>query len=511
MKNIRLIVLGLFFVLMCMGVNAYATVSPGAVWDVRTTGSDTNGGFFVIGQSGTDWSQQNTPQYSTTDGVTAGTTTITSATANFGTDVVGNGIYVAGGTGSITGAWYQIETRASSTTITVDRSTGLSTGTGATLHIGGGLLTIQQGITSAFLNGSGLGDSIVYVKKGTYTGTAALSFSGIGVGNYASRLIGYNSTHGDNPLPSSGNQPMYKVGSGAGVDGVDINGQSGIIIRFMEFNGIATTGSEGVIGINITSGEFNSVWGCKIDNFTTSGFSSNQGGTGISWSEVTLIGSSGTAAVIVPEEGSANFNWIHKNTETGMQVNPLSTANFNLVTNSTGASSDGIQINYGSTVIGNTVYGSGRDGFRTAGNGFDTTINDVWVDNISAKSAGYGLNNVSSSGAPTTNPSIQNNAYYGNTSGNYNNITAGVNDVAVSVNPFNSSDANLASETSPDWGLNNTASAGASLRNAGFPGQLSGDSYSTGYADMGVFRHQDAAASTCTNINNCSIANANIY
>ena len=89
-------------------------LAAACVWEVRTTGASTNGGGFKTGASGTDWSQQATAQYAVADGVTNGTTTITSATANFGTDVVGNLIYVSGGTGSITADWYEITATTSS-------------------------------------------------------------------------------------------------------------------------------------------------------------------------------------------------------------------------------------------------------------------------------------------------------------------------------------------------------------------------------------------------------------
>lgn len=95
-------------------------------WEIRTSGVNTNGGGFKAGASGTDWTQQDSAQYAVTDAVTDGTTTITSASANFGTDVVGNVLYIQGGTGAIAAGWYEIITRASSTTITVDRSTGLT-------------------------------------------------------------------------------------------------------------------------------------------------------------------------------------------------------------------------------------------------------------------------------------------------------------------------------------------------------------------------------------------------
>ena len=71
------------------------------VWEVRpTAGSDTNGGGFVAGASGTDYSQQNAANsagsdISTTDVVATGVATITSATASFTSAIVGNVIYLA--------------------------------------------------------------------------------------------------------------------------------------------------------------------------------------------------------------------------------------------------------------------------------------------------------------------------------------------------------------------------------------------------------------------------------
>ena len=41
-----------------------AAVPSTAVWDVRTTGSSANAGCFVPGGGGTDYSQQDAPQFS---------------------------------------------------------------------------------------------------------------------------------------------------------------------------------------------------------------------------------------------------------------------------------------------------------------------------------------------------------------------------------------------------------------------------------------------------------------
>src|ERR1044071_3227921 len=121
-------------------------ITQGAVWEVRTAGSDTNGGgcATTVGTT-TDYSQSNTKNtsgnnQSTTDAITAATTTLTSATASFTSAIIGNIIYLAGGSGSLTGAWYQVTARTNSTTVTIDRAPGVSTG--VTMNIGGALATI---------------------------------------------------------------------------------------------------------------------------------------------------------------------------------------------------------------------------------------------------------------------------------------------------------------------------------------------------------------------------------
>ena len=194
-------------------------LSSSTVWEVRTTGSDTNGGGFVTGASGTDWSQQNSPQYSVTDAVTAGTTTITSATANFGTDVVGNILYISGGTGSITGDWYQITSRTNSTTIVVDRSTGLTTGTGATLKIGGAFATPGR------LNSPMVTGNKAWIKTGTYTLTTSTAGPGGPVsvsGKNGLEFEGYSATRGDLGTP-----PTISAGAIANITIFDFGGSSG--------------------------------------------------------------------------------------------------------------------------------------------------------------------------------------------------------------------------------------------------------------------------------------------
>jgi hypothetical protein len=183
------------------------SLSAATVFEVRQPGSDTNGGGFVAGASGTDFSQQNAAQIAVTDAVTNGTTTITSATAGFGATHVGNIIYVAGGTGSVAAQWYQVVSVTNATTIVVDRSTGLTAGTGVTLNLGGALAT-PGALTNAMANGTA--GIRAYVK---YSATAYAITTATGgpagpcnVPNFTSVIEGYDVTRGDR----TGNRPTYQ-------------------------------------------------------------------------------------------------------------------------------------------------------------------------------------------------------------------------------------------------------------------------------------------------------------
>jgi hypothetical protein len=190
-------------------------LDPTTVWEIQFSGSDTNGGGFVPGSSGTDWSRQTAPKYSVTNGVTNGTTTITSATAAWGTDVVGNILYVAGGTGAVAASWYQVMSWTNATTIVVDRATGLTSGTGVTLILGGALATLGGlGTAWAAVGVSGMvawwkynvsayttTSSTANISAGLFSGPSGMSYS----------IEGYDVTRGDR----TGNRPRMLWGAAA--------------------------------------------------------------------------------------------------------------------------------------------------------------------------------------------------------------------------------------------------------------------------------------------------------
>lgn len=169
------------------------SLSPAVVWEVRTTGSDANGGGFVAGSSGTDYSQQSAAQVAVADAVTNGTTTITSATANFDSTHVGNLISISGGTGSIAADWYQVNSVTDAATIVVDRSTGLTAGTGATLNLGGALAT-PGGAAAASTNNT----QTIWVQSGTYNLATATPGPGGPLASSGGLTIeGYDQSRGD--------------------------------------------------------------------------------------------------------------------------------------------------------------------------------------------------------------------------------------------------------------------------------------------------------------------------
>jgi hypothetical protein len=172
---------------------------------------DTNGGGFVTGASGTDMSVFNwknatsgcttagvncyskTADLSTTDGASASgsPTHITSATGAYDANIVGNIIYITGG--SITAGWYEVTTRTSATDITLDRTAGCAgTCTGITVNIGGALASPGQASAVAvtgnivYIQNTGADGASVYsittastqVSGGTFGGSVIINWQG---------------------------------------------------------------------------------------------------------------------------------------------------------------------------------------------------------------------------------------------------------------------------------------------------------------------------------------------
>jgi hypothetical protein len=456
------------------------------------TGNDANGGGFddTTGVPGTNYAWgagQTTIAYTDIASVGAGAVA-TSVGRSFVAADVGNILNLTGGTNVTTGR-YQILSVASGQA-TLDRSFCTGAAAGGTGTLGGSLASIQKGLDVAFINAGAVADCRLYIKKGTYTGTVALITTGsVGASGRRCRITGYNTTHDDDPTPQSGNQPSYAVGSGAGVNGITLSTASGFWVQNVTFDGTAASGTQGVIGINAAIGSVTTV-NVKIKNFSSNGWTTNNGFNPVLYSEIT-----GCAGIAVNFNSSALALgcWIHKNTNVGVTSGSGFWVVNCLITNNSGASSDGIQFSAGTAffALGNTIYGNGRDGINDSGTNIHAS-GPVYTNNILAKNGRYGIN-VQAAQLPLRFVGSNYNAFYSNTTADRNNILAGDNDAVVSANPFVSSDTDLAAETNPDWSLNNTMNAGAALRAAGFPGQMPGLTTPAGKRDIGVYQHLDNA------------------
>lgn len=442
-------------------------LSASTVWEVRTTGADTNGGGYVTGSSGTDFSQQAAAQFALTTVTTAAANAIC-LSASAATTMVGNIAQIISGT-NFTAGFYQILSVVAGVSFTLDRTCTSAAGANGVVNIGGGFLTIQKAMTAMTV-----ADQIAYVKFGTYNIASALTPVSATLTRYYNRIIGYNTTHGDEP-------------AGAARPTVATNGNA-IVAFNMSFNGwelrnfiIDGAGaSKGTTGVSTS--QYCSVINCKVANFSTAGLTGNNS----LFLNCELTGNA-TAAINTGTASSVIGCWIHDNTGIAVNVGGAGCVVIrNIITNNTGASSDGIFCTgaIAPMTLNNVIYGCGRDGIRNA-NAY-LQLGSVAMNNIIAKNVGFGIN--ASGALAQSYLQFNYNALWSNTAGNYSGITAGANDVALSADPFISS----VSSGAGNWGLSTTA-AGLSLRAVGFPATYI-DVTTVDYLDIGAAQHQDTPA-----------------
>lgn len=461
---------------------ASAALSSSTVWEVRgTNGADTNGGGYVAGSTGTDWSQQNSPQYAVADAVTAGTTTITSATAAFGTDIVGNICYVQGGTGSVTAGWYQVASRTNATTIVMDRSTGLTAGTGVTLNCGGALKTLSQ-LSSIMVSGNK-----AFVKaESTYTTTSTITFTA-GGNNPHARIIGYTSSRTD------GGKATLQMSSGSSYYGLTLSGNVLILENFIvDANNLTTSGC-------ITNTSAAQLLNVKCMNYTNIGLNAIS-----TFLQVEVTGGSGTPTAGI-QTGNAGFYgmpFVHDGVGPGI-VNTGSSQLViwrPIVANMSGATSDCI-LNSGVTVEW-VAHNCGRNGL-SAGAASSNWFMFMALSGIATSNGAYGLNGSTFQCSMPATRFWDGNAFYNNTTAARGNVddTTGCkqNGTAAYTNAFDVTLSGLpyVNAGTLDFSLNNTVGQGLSAQGAGAPTTWPGGSGSmANHPDMGAVQHNTAV--TCT-------------
>lgn len=489
---LKKLIIAFFCPLLAFG----ALPTNSTVWELRTVGSDTNGGAFVTGASGTDMSQFDnknaaacvgcqsaTVNISATDAVANGTTTITSNTMNGSAAIVGNVIFLSGGTGTLSPGWYEVVTFVSNiagtTTFTVDRN--VAAGTGITMNIGGALATFQQMSTNVSLAaGSG-----AWVKA-----TASYDFSTTvdllnGATNTGQAFInGYTTTRGDNGKPTllalaglaGGNSYILRWNGspeGSTLANFILDCDNRNFTRGFNYN----TAQETLRNITVQNcsdqafvwNQIGACYECTTINVpsataASSGFSAYLSNN----VEVTCVNCSalGTTAA-----GGIAFQSMCQ----GLFVNTI-LANFSGATTDawTCTTQEGIL-----TVLNASIYGFTRDAFRFAEN-VTNDLRPILIRNsVISNIGGFCFNSVGTLTFTQPNHSVDHNGC--NTtgaSGFYNNWGSGTNDVTLSVNPFTNPAGN-------DFSLNSTAGGGAAVKGAGFPGIVSGG---TGHMDMGALQ-----------------------
>jgi len=432
-------------------------------WEIQTGGNDTNGGGFVAGAAGTNYSLVPGKRVatgtddSTTDAVAAATSVLTSATANFQPSIVGNIIYLQGGTGALANGWYQVVSRTNATTIGLDRV--VPAGTGITMNIGGAIATPggMGRIGATVVNH--IIDNTIWIKAGTYLQTLATVNVPNGSFSFTQRIHieGYNTVRGDLGTPpfiqASGaitgftmfNAPGISTVWNLSLDCASKASSTGLTIRGHAYKILVQNATNNGI-VTSTSGtlQFCTALNC-LPSFTLA-----------VGSELYACVAGGGASIGFVSSGNVSFS------------NCISYGH-------TGATGYGFEGIGESQLFTNCVaYGNSKDGFRNNSDPASTYINCVAEGN-----AEFGFRTI-------TNSKYINCAGFNNTLGN---VSIGPDVRARNISFITGTATFFTSPGTQNFSLNNTAGGGALLRETGIPGLFLGIS-TTGYLDVGAVQHQ---------------------
>lgn len=475
--------------LFLLALPACAQIQPGANWDIRTTGSNTNGGFFdaSVASPGTDYSQ-GSPHFTFTDLTidASNSQKFSSAAHPVDSTFPGNAIYITGTvSGSCVTGHFEVKSQTGGVADTGSNLGNTSSVCNAVL--GGSILTIQEALNNA-ANGN-----VEWVQSGTYTITSTIT-SEAGGNRTSPSIIGYGTTHGDN-----GTKPLITTATNSIPLLTTSNStpNSNMYLQNLSFSSTAATKSNGmVLG---TNAYYVTMIDCDWINLGVTGSNgavidlSNGGVAGFQFFHSSITGAAGIG--------------IHANHGTGATVvdsyfyggggdaaiengdianNPDSlTVDNTIIANNTGA---GIQCVAGDhepcqiTVTRSTIVGNGNSGVLYFTNaGATTAISHITMrSNVLYGNTGYGLSVPATSSAnPMVNLNLDYNAWGANTTAAYPaNVPAGPNDVTLSSDPF----TNTAGQ---DYSL--TGSAGALLTGTGYLGAFPAGS-TTSHTSIGAFQ-----------------------
>ena len=374
------------------------------VWEVRTTGSDLNGGAFdaSLRVTGTDYSQQDAAQavYSDLSINATDATKVTSVARPFQATDVGNTIRVPSGISGFTVGVYVIQT-VSGGVAGLDRAcgtTGTTQGSGS-IRLGGAIATLSR------LASDMVAKNLAFVKSGNYSETGTVTFTqGAATPNPGvppSRVIGYSSVRSDyDTLGLS--RPTITIG-GMG-DGLVFNA-GGWSIQNLVVAGGGTVGTT----IRTTGGDSVNILNCKVTGFTSMGIAMRYRSQA-HLCEVT--GATASVGIYVANSGMVSRCYVHdvNLSQYGIQSVQGVTLIRNLVANLTGpahglgGSADGSK-----GFLFNTIHNIGGSGVYLWGNPDPTGL--LVQGNILTKCGRYGVE-MDMAGLARSH-SLANNAYGG--------------------------------------------------------------------------------------------------
>lgn len=392
---------------------------------IRADGATTNGGGFVTGSSGVDYSNQAAAQWALTGLSTPGAGDVVN-TASAHADMVGNWACCTAGT-NFTQGFFAVVSVVAGVSITFSQnkagtSIGVTgVGSGGSINIGG---AFKLGATTAgrtdddFFEAAPNTGGNVYNVKGAHTTGGAVSMSATGVATLKNIIRGYSSTVGDAPSIASGNQPVITLGANAWTFGTHWE------VEYCTFTGTAAAA--------VTSGANFRAYASKFSN--TSGTANRTALTCGNVSSMIVgcdLASTAGYALAFP---NANVHSIIgcRVHDSVSGIRPSAAFSGNLVISKciiSGCSTAGIDLSVGAftgqaLIIGNTLYGAGTP----AGTGLSFAASSGGINLISNIISSW-TTGVSGAGAITAQFSL-NNDFYGNTT-DRTNWSAGSGDIAL--------------------------------------------------------------------------------
>lgn len=440
-------------------------LTASTVWELRpSVGNDANGGAFDLSVTspGTDRSQQNSAQFSGSDGTAAGTTAFTSASHTFTSADVGNVLNLSSGSG-FTAGFYTIVSVATGIA-TLDRSPG--TGTAGVWALGGALATLRPLLTSSGYGGvpNAVLANVVYIKNtGTITLTSAISIPNLG---YVA-LIGYGTTRGD-----SGQVTITTSTNSIHLFVLTDTNASAIFENIIFTSTAGTPGNALDAGVVLTTVQYNN---CFFSGFSQI-FAITAAHIVMFNCEVTACVSTTSAIFFVCQDLYFHACYIHNNTGAGVRTFTGSVPDQTIVfidcviaANAAGVINtiDGTQVSL--TFVNCAITDNTGDGINAVASAF--TAQTVRLTNCTIDgNGGFGVHCAlpTSSGTVRTRLVVgAGNAFRSNTSGDRSNFPVLRGDITLTADPFTN-------RSGGDFSLNSTAGGGAACKAAGFQSTLIG-------------------------------------